>query len=242
MQYQIVPVGSIWQDGMVAVPKKAVSDYIKLASEYQLKALLLILANNGPCDGKFVAKSLGCTEADANDFLEFWVEEGVLSCDGAVNAAPVSETAVIQPKPVEVKTVEVKEAIPVPTLNPSDIVAMCRENKELTELIQHAQEVFGRTISHVEQELVINMATYYGLPSDVILVILQYYKTEKSKGRAIGTGYIGSMAKNGAKRELLHLKRRMKNSVCLSRPTGCGARLWLSAELNTAILPLSNER
>lgn len=206
MQYQIVPVGSIWQDGMVAVPKKAVSDYIKLASEYQLKALLLILANNGPCDGKFVAKSLGCTEADANDFLEFWVEEGVLSCDGAVNAAPVSETAVVQPKLVEVKTVEVKETIPVPTLNPSDIVAMCRENKELTELIQHAQEVFGRTISHVEQELVINMATYYGLPSDVILVILQYYKTEKSKGRAIGTGYIGSMAKKWSEEGIVTLE------------------------------------
>lgn len=205
MQYQIVPVGNIWQDGMVAVPKKAVNDYIKLASEYQLKALLLILANNAPCDAKFVAKSLGCTEADANDFLEFWVEEGVLSCDGNVNASSLAEQETVQPKS-EVKTVEVKEAIPVPTLNPSDIVAMCRENNELTELIRHAQEVFGRTISHVEQELVINMATYYGLPSDVILVILQYYKTEKSKGRAIGTGYIGSMAKKWSEEGIVTLE------------------------------------
>lgn len=206
MQYQIVPVGNIWQDGMVAVPKKAVSDYIKLASEYQLKALLLILASNGPCDSKTVAKSLGCTEADATDFLEFWVEEGILSCDGKVNteSPALSQTALSEPR--EKKTVEVKESIPVPKLNPSDIVTMCRENKELTELIHHAQEVFGRTISHVEQELVINMVTYYGLPCDVVLVILQYYKTEKSKGRAIGTAYIGSMAKNWSEEGIVTLE------------------------------------
>lgn len=198
MLYQIVPVGNVWQDGMVAVPKKVATDYIKLASEYQLKALLLILSNNAPCDSKYVAKVLGCTEADATDFLEFWVEEGVLSCDGVVNAQPPAEsTAVVElPKKEEVKAVKVKEAIPVPKLNPSDIVTMCRDNRELTELIHHAQEVFGRTISHIEQELVINMVTYYGLPCDVVLVILEYYKTEKAKGRAIGTSYIGTMAKN----------------------------------------------
>ncbi len=207
MLYQIVPVGNVWQDGMVAVPKKVATDYIKLASEYQLKALLLILSNNAPCDSKYVAKVLGCTEADATDFLEFWVEEGVLSCDGVVNAQPPAEsTAVVELPKKEAKTVKVKEAIPVPKLNPSDIVTMCRDNRELTELIHHAQEVFGRTISHIEQELVINMVTYYGLPCDVVLVILEYYKTEKEKGRAIGTSYIGTMAKNWSEEGIVTLE------------------------------------
>lgn len=208
MLYQIVPVGNVWQDGMVAVPKKVATDYIKLASEYQLKALLLILSNNAPCDSKYVAKTLGCTEADATDFLEFWVEEGVLSCDGVVNAqSPAESMAVVEPpKKEEAKTVKVKEAIPVPKLNPSDIVTMCRDNQELTELIHHAQEVFGRTISHIEQELVINMVTYYGLPCDVVLVILEYYKTEKAKGRAIGTSYIGTMAKNWSEEGIVTLE------------------------------------
>lgn len=208
MLYQIVPVGNVWQDGMVAVPKKVATDYIKLASEYQLKALLLILSSNAPCDSKYVAKTLGCTEADATDFLEFWVEEGILSCDGVVNAQPpVEKTAVVEsPKMEEAKAVKVKEAIPVPKLNPSDIVTMCRDNRELTELIHHAQEVFGRTISHIEQELVINMVTYYGLPCDVVLVILEYYKTEKAKGRAIGTSYIGTMAKNWSEEGIVTLE------------------------------------
>lgn len=207
MLYQIVPVGNVWQDGMVAVPKKVATDYIKLASEYQLKALLLILSNNVPCDSKYVAKVLGCTEADATDFLEFWVEEGVLSCDGVVNAQPPAEsTAVVELPKKEAKAVKVKEAIPVPKLNPSDIVTMCRNNRELTELIHHAQEVFGRTISHIEQELVINMVTYYGLPCDVVLVILEYYKTEKAKGRAIGTSYIGTMAKNWSEEGIVTLE------------------------------------
>ena len=59
MLYQVVPVGDIWQEGMVAVPKKIATHYLKLASEYQLKALLLILAGNAPCDSKYVAKCLG---------------------------------------------------------------------------------------------------------------------------------------------------------------------------------------
>ncbi len=208
MQYQIVPVGNAWQDGMIAVPKKVATDYIKFASEYQLKALLLILANNAPCDSKYIAKALGCTEADAMDFLEFWVEEGVLSCDGVVNAQTPAEVApVAEPqKKEETKAVKVKEAIPVPKLNPSDIVTMCRDNRQLTELIHHAQEVFGRTISHIEQELVINMVTYYGLPCDVVLVILEYYKTEKAKGRAIGTSYIGAMAKNWSEEGIVTLE------------------------------------
>lgn len=205
MLYQAVPVGDIWQEGMVAVPKKIATHYLKLASEYQLKALLLILAGNAPCDSKYVAKCLGCTEADATDFLEFWVEEGVLCVNSEGRTAPL-EQSVLKTESKPVSTEPVKESVPVPRLNPSDIVAMCRDNRELTLLVQHAQEIFGRTISHVEQELIINMVTYYGLPCDVVLVILQYYKSEKEKGRAIGTAYISSMAKKWSEEGIVTLE------------------------------------
>lgn len=190
MQYQVIPVGDLWSDGMVAVPKKIVTNYLKFASEYQIKAMLLILASNGVCDSKDVAKALGCTQSDADDFLDFWVEEGLLSRDGEIIASKQIEKAEEPPKK------EKKTAVPVPTLSPKEIVSICREDKQLTATLRNAQEVLGKTLSHAEQELIINMVTYYGLPADIVLTILQYYKNERAKGRAYGTSYIAAMAKN----------------------------------------------
>ena len=49
MLYQPIPMGEIWEDGMIAVPKKIATNYLKLASEYQLKALLIIFSKSGGC-------------------------------------------------------------------------------------------------------------------------------------------------------------------------------------------------
>lgn len=195
MEYQIFPIGDIWQNGTFCVPSRIVSDYIKLASEYQLKALMLILSSNGRASSHDIAKALGCTENDADDFLDFWVEEGVLSKNGITAEPPAPEPVQpAQPKPAEpVKTVE---PMPVPTLSPKDIVAMCSESGELTELLRNAEEVLGRILSHAERQLIVNMVTYYGLPGEIALTILHYYKSEREKGKAIGTAYIAAMAKN----------------------------------------------
>lgn len=201
MNYQLIPIGDIWQEGMLCLPKRIVSGYLKFASEYQLKALLLILSANGTSDSRTIAKALACTEEDADDFLEFWVEEGLLSRDGQA----IIPTAAL---PVEEKVPKAnkKEIAPVPILSPKDIIAMCRESEELTSVLRNAQEVLGKTLSHVEQELIINMVSYYGLPSDVVLTILQYFKLEKTKGRALGTSYIAAMAKNWSEEGICSLE------------------------------------
>lgn len=200
MQYQIIPVGEMWQNGSFCIPTRVATDYIRLASEYQIKALLIVLSSNGVADSKTVAKTLACTEADADEFLGFWVEEGVLSRDGEIVAQPV-------PAPAPAPKVEKKvESLPVPTLNPSDIVAMCNEDKTLGDLLRLSEEVLGKTTSHVERQLIVNMYSYYGLPADVVLVILQYYKGEKSRGRAIGNAYISAMAKDWAEQGITTLE------------------------------------
>lgn len=194
MQYRVIPIGEFWQDGMFCVPGRVVDRYIKMASEYQMKALLIVLAKNGNSDSRDIAKLLGCTENDAFDFLDFWVEEGLLCRDGEmVTLNPIQPAQPVQSQKKEKSTVE---SMPVPTLSPKDIVTMCREDENLTDTLRNAQEVLGRTLSHAQQEMIINMITYYGLPGDVVLMILQYYVNEKNHGRAIGTAYITTMAKN----------------------------------------------
>ena len=195
MNYQIMPIGGVWEKGMFSVPSLIAKNYIKLASEYQLKALLLILSDGGNSTSKQIAKILGCTESDADDFLEFWVDEGVLIRDSQLNAA-VPEPVKTEEKSDKPKPKKTLESVPVPVLSPKDVASALRNNSELEALVQNAQEVLGRTISHNEQELIINMVEYYGLPCEVVLTILQYYKTEKEKGRAIGSAYLGAMAKN----------------------------------------------
>jgi len=195
MNYQILPMGKIWENGMFSVPCLIASDYIKLASEYQLKALLLILSKNGQASGKEIAKALGCTESDIDDILEFWVDEGVLISDNSAPKAPEKAPAA---KPEKKKTAPKKEpeSIPVPTLTQKDIIEALNASPELDALVQGAQEVLGKTLSHVQQELIINMVQHYGLPGEVVLTILQYGKTEKGRGRAIGNAYLAAMAKN----------------------------------------------
>lgn len=202
MQYQVVPVGNMWQKGSFCIPTTVVSDYIRFASEYQIKALLIVLSTNGTTDTKLVAKSLACTESDADEFLSFWVEEGVLSANGEIVAPAPRVVEKIEDKPAEKKV----EALPIPTLTSKDIIDMCRDNKELEALLRNAEEVLGKILSHVERQLIVNMYSYYGLPADVVLVILQYYKTEKQNGRAIGNAYISAMAKNWAEQGITTLE------------------------------------
>lgn len=197
MVYKILPFGGIWDGGMFSVPSLVAKNYIKLASEYQLKALLIILSNGGNADSRLVAKILGCTESDADDFLEFWIDEGVLQSDLKEAAPKAVKTEEKAPEKEEKKPKKKElEILPAPTLTPPEIVAALRDIPELRDMLQTAQEVKGKTLSTSEESVLINAHQYYGLPCEVTLTILQYYVGEKSKGKAIGTAYLGAMAKN----------------------------------------------
>ena len=191
MDYRAVPFGSIWAEGIFNVPVDLVDKYIKMTSEYQLKALLFVLRNGGQSDTAQIAKALGQTQGDIDDLMEFWVEEGILSVDG--------QQAVSIPKKQEAPAKEVKvvkEVLSPPTLTPKDIVDAQRENEHIAFLLNEAQVILGRTVSHAEQEMLVNMVNYYGLRVEVIMMILEFYRSEKERGKSIGIAYVNAMAKN----------------------------------------------
>ena len=84
MEYKALPFSSVWENGIFNLPIKVVDEYLKLASEYQLKALLYIFRNNGQAETAEIAKALGQTIADTDNLLEFWVEEGIISKNGEI--------------------------------------------------------------------------------------------------------------------------------------------------------------
>ncbi len=196
MDYRIAPFDSIWTNGIFNVPVDLVDKYLKIASEYQLKALLFILRNGGQASSSQIAKALGQTAGDIDDLLEFWTEEGILSVDGQ---AVVVKAEI---KPIEIESVVekkvVKESLSAPRLTPADIINAQRDNGDIAFLLTEAQVILGRTISHAEQEMLVNMVNYYGLKAEVIMMILEFYRSEKERGKSIGISYVNAMAKNWA--------------------------------------------
>ena len=198
MEYGIAPFGEIWKGGVFNVPAALTDKYIKLASEYQLKALLLILSSNGKSSSAPIAKKLGLTASDVQELMEFWIAEGVVFTDGKaaeqIVSLPKTETETAVEEKKEVK----KVTLTAPVLTPKDIVSAARENPEIGELLNEAQRVLGRTISHSESEMIVNMVNFYGMKSEVVLMILEYCRglKEKDKNRAIGTAYILQIARN----------------------------------------------
>lgn len=197
MDYSVMPFAAVWKNGIFNLPTDIVDKYLKMASEYQLKALLYIIRHEGRADSASVAKALGQTVGDIESIMEFWLSEGVVVADGceiAPSPAPVMEPAEEKAE----KTVPKHEMLAAPRLSPKDVAAFAAADQSISFLLSDAQRVLGRTISHAEQEMLVNMVQYYGLKVEVILMILEFYRSEKQRGKAIGISYVNAMAKNWA--------------------------------------------
>lgn len=219
MEYKALPFSSVWENGIFNLPIKVVDEYLKLASEYQLKALLYIFRNNGQAETAEIAKALGQTIADTDNLLEFWVEEGIISKNGEI----VESTKIPQATaPTEKNVVVVKETISAPNLSPKDIVSILRDSEKLKSLVNEAQKVLGRTISLAEQAIIINMVNYYELKPEVVLMILEYYKNEKQKGMSISFSYINAMAKNWSDEGIASISEAEEKLHEIER----GNRIW----------------
>ena len=219
MEYKALPFSSVWENGIFNLPIKVVDEYLKLASEYQLKALLYIFRNNGQAETAEIAKALGQTIADTDNLLEFWVEEGIISKNGEI----VESTKIPQATaPAEKNVVVLKETISAPNLSPKDIVSILRDSEKLKNLVNEAQKVLGRTISLAEQAIIINMVNYYELKPEVVLMILEYYKNEKQKGMSISFSYINAMAKNWSDEGIASISEAEEKLHEIER----GNRIW----------------
>lgn len=188
MDYTVLPFGAIWGNGIFNIPNDLVDRYLNLATENQLKALLLVMRNGGQASSSYIAKMLKVDTATADDLLEFWCIEGVIACKDK----PVSE-----PEKKERITV-IKQAPEVPRLSPRDIVEFMRRDEQNTMLMNEAEVIKGRSLGEGEKSAIANMVDFYGLNHAVILMLLQFYFSEKGRGKVIANGYLLKMAANWA--------------------------------------------
>lgn len=207
MEYNLATAGTFWGAGIFNIPKSLVDNYIKLASELQLKALLIILSKNGRAVKADIAEMLGITEKDTENIMQFWINEGVIETNEtgcAVKEATVSSpTADTLPKSSVLPSVKETEkpkkqkiTIAAPVLSPKDIVQAISENNEIAELMNEAQITLGRSISHAEEEMLVNLVNFYGMSAEIILMILGYCRSKNDSGKKTSTAYILKIAEN----------------------------------------------
>ncbi len=223
MDYKINP--SVFSN-MFPVPASLVDENIRLASVVQLKTLLYFfrhaVAGKSP-DAAEIAKALFLDEADVADALIFWRERGLLlSLDDDTNAVTVPT----QKKPEESEKAEKTEKnqshtvadIPISKPSHEQVAARLKECEQFKELFSEAQLKLGKTIGYDGQSVLIMLHDSYGLPIEVILMLIEYAKTQKK------TSY-SYIAKLGKKWSELEIDTLEEAEQYITEQTGTDA-LW----------------
>ncbi|MGN1442592.1 MAG: DnaD domain protein [Acutalibacteraceae bacterium] len=181
MKYQINP--SVFSN-MFPVPTSLVDENIRLASVVQLKTLLYFFrhAIAGECpDAAEIAKALFLDEADVADALIFWRERGLLfSAEDSANIIiGPEEKATEAEKEIKTENPQSHLVSELPISKPSheQVAARLKECEQFKELFSEAQLKLGKTIGYDGQSILIMLHDSYGLPIEVILMLIEYAKS-----------------------------------------------------------------
>lgn len=171
-------------NSVFAVPCSVVDKHIKLAGSVQLKVLLWELRHAGEnLEAQDVAAALCIDKADVNDAMLYWRETGLFAARDNV-LVPGEEVPLKPQAPTVMKQEDLPEAVPEvqqhkilsrPQKADNAFVAkrMC-ESTEIACLMQEAEQILGRLISNGDSATLLMIHDDFGLPADVITMLLQY--------------------------------------------------------------------
>ena len=220
----LIRINPAMQWGAVfSVPAVVVDQYIKLASPEQIRTLLWVLrhAAEQPTTEQ-AAKALHCTEESMREYIAFWQQKEILLTDLPTVPQPAKETL---PAPA------VKKELPdLPESKPTaaEIVQRIGEHPELDFLFKEAQKKFGRTIGYDGQCTLLLMHDRYGLPIDVILILIEYC----AEVRKTSNAYIAAMGKSWGQEEIDTIEKAAEKIEELHRCNGLWKRLAATAGLS----------
>ena len=171
MGYRINP--ELW-NGVFAVPNAVTDNYIKLASESQLKILLCLLRySGGSLSTKQLSELTGIKNtADIEDALYFWEERGVISKNEAaftpvtlpVKNPTISEEAAIAKAHLKSETV----------FPPKEIASAIKGDKAVEYLFKLYEELAGRPTKHAERNTLMILIDEIQLPCEVAVMLVRY--------------------------------------------------------------------
>ena len=224
-------------NSVFAVPCALVDSHIKMAGSVQLKVLLWALRHAGeeftPQD---ISAALGTNAADVRDAMQYWVEAGLVAESGPQELSPSGQKREASPAPAPAPAPEKTEPLPEPPhrLPKPDglfVAERVEQSEEIRFLMQEAQQLLGRPLSPGLSSALLFIHDDYGMPADVILMMLQYVK---SRGKD-NTSYIEAVARDWAgdgvtTHELAEEKLRLLDEI---------GKAWGVVEKETGISPRS---
>lgn len=220
MSYSVNPMQF---KSIFAVPTDVVDKHIKVANGDQLKVLLWILRNSPDSpDIAAMCAALRMDIADAQDYLQYWENCGVLLVDGRMpeQAAAAAPAPAAEPSPAPVQpTKKPAPVTPAPSKPSSaEIAVRIDESPEIGHLFNEAQQKLGKTIGYDGQCTLLLLHDHYGLPAEVIFMLLDYCV---SVGK-VNYSYIEAIGKDWGNREIDDIVKAAQQIEAL----GTVNRLW----------------
>lgn len=217
-------------NSVFAVPTALVDRYLKLAGKEQLQVLLWMLRHGGEAfSPEALAQELALDQDAVLDALDYWQQEGLLaSREGQLTPAaqPEAPQAPAAPRaPAQAPGLPPKRRLVRP--DTQHLAARMGESEEIRFLMQEAQATFGKTISPAMAATLLAMCDDYGLPVEVVVMLLHY---AKDVGKT-GTAYLDSVARDWAESGVFTLEAAEKKLQELEEHRQAWAKVQSAAGL-----------
>ena len=217
-------------NSVFAVPTALVDRYLKLAGKEQLQVLLWMLRHGGEAfSPEALAQELALDQDAVLDALDYWQQEGLLASRErqlTPAAQPESPQAPAAPQaPAQAPGLPPKRRLVRP--DTQHLAARMGESEEIRFLMQEAQATFGKTISPAMAATLLAMCDDYGLPVEVVVMLLHY---AKDVGKT-GTAYLDSVARDWAESGVFTLEAAEKKLQELEEHRQAWAKVQSAAGL-----------
>lgn len=143
------------------MPCDIADKYLKIATLSQLKVLICFMRNiSDGINPENISRDTALPVSEVEDALVFWSQCGILNGESEATKVP--------------------EPIVVTTDLPSraDVIKRGLEDERLAFLLREAQLKFGRNLKQNENSLLVSLYDDHGMDISVILLLLQYAKSE----------------------------------------------------------------
>lgn len=155
------------------VPSDIVDKHIKIAGATQLKVLLWLLryASQSP-DSEDISKGLNLDRAEVEDALQYWIDAGIIVSDFAqeTEKAYKPQNDMKEQKPSLPKSKATTYIKP----NVKQIIERTNEDPEIKFMFSEVQTMMSKTIGHDGQSTLLMLHDSFGLPVEVILMLVKY--------------------------------------------------------------------
>ena len=184
-------------DSSFRVPNALADNFIKLANPKHMIVLLWVLRHaQTPKSAEQIAEELHIDKAIVNEAIFYWIDNGFIVPEGVdgvttvriepVRQAPAPTAPKASQPTADTPPAESEKRLGSSMASDEEILQRAKESAEFKFLLQKSQQIYGRTISKAERSMLLSLMDYYGLPVEVILMLIQY---AVSAGRT-GTNYI----------------------------------------------------